>query len=123
MSTRARLTSLELIQASIASSHTLMKISALKPVRHDVSIAFHAAVPASLAPDYPHAAFPIFASARAPCDWNTPAGSLIMRAKAATDKDESAAMTAAQEQLGHTMPTMTRQYVRHRKGKLVKPTK
>lgn len=46
-----------------------------------------------------------------------------LRAKAATDKDESAGMTAAQEQLGHTTPTMTRQYVRHRKGKLVKPTK
>lgn len=46
-----------------------------------------------------------------------------LRAKAATDKDESAGMTAAQEQLGHTTSTMTRQYVRHRKGKLVKPTK
>lgn len=46
-----------------------------------------------------------------------------LRAKAATDKDESSGMTAAQEQLGHTTSTMTRQYVRHRKGKLVTPTK
>lgn len=46
-----------------------------------------------------------------------------LRAKAATDTDEAAGMAAAQEQLGHTTPTMTRQYVRHRKGKLVKPTK
>lgn len=46
-----------------------------------------------------------------------------LRAKAATDKDETEGITAAQEQLGHTTPTMTRQYVRHRKGKLVKPTK
>jgi integrase len=46
-----------------------------------------------------------------------------LRAKAATDKDEAAGISAAQEQLGHTTPTMTRHYVRHRKGKLVKPTK
>lgn len=46
-----------------------------------------------------------------------------LRAKAATDKDESAGITAAQEQLGHTTATMTRQYVRNRKGKLVTPTK
>lgn len=46
-----------------------------------------------------------------------------LRAKAATDKDEVAGITAAQEQLGHTTATMTRQYVRNRKGKLVKPTK
>jgi integrase len=46
-----------------------------------------------------------------------------LRAKAATDKDESQGMAAAQEQLGHTTPTMTRQYVRHRKGKLVTPTR
>jgi integrase len=46
-----------------------------------------------------------------------------LRAKAATDKDEAEGSAAAQELLGHTTPTMTRQYVRHRKGKLVKPTK
>lgn len=46
-----------------------------------------------------------------------------LRAKAATDKDETQGMAAAQEQLGHTTPTMTRQYVRHRKGKLVTPTR
>lgn len=46
-----------------------------------------------------------------------------LRAKAATDKEESHGITAAQEQLGHTTPTMTQHYVRHRKGKLVKPTK
>jgi integrase len=46
-----------------------------------------------------------------------------LRAKAATDKDEAEGNAAAQELLGHTTPTMTRQYVRHRKGKLVKPTK
>jgi integrase len=46
-----------------------------------------------------------------------------LRAKAATDKDEVAGIAAAQEQLGHTTTAMTRQYVRHRKGKLVKPTK
>lgn len=46
-----------------------------------------------------------------------------LRAKAATDTDESSGITAAQEQLGHTTAAMTRQYVRHRKGKLVKPTK
>lgn len=46
-----------------------------------------------------------------------------LRAKAATDKEESQGITAAQEQLGHTTPTMTRHYVRHRKGKLVTPTK
>ena len=32
-------------------------------------------------------------------------------------------MQAAQDQLGHTAPMMTAQYVRHRRGKLVKPTK
>lgn len=46
-----------------------------------------------------------------------------LRAKAATDKEEVEGVEAAQAQLGHTTPTMTRQYVRHRKGKLVKPTK
>ena len=46
-----------------------------------------------------------------------------LRAKAATDKDEVEGIAAAQEQLGHTTTAMTRQYVRHRKGKLVTPTK
>lgn len=46
-----------------------------------------------------------------------------LRAKAATDKDEIDGITAAQEQLGHSTSAMTKQYIRHRKGKLVKPTK
>jgi len=46
-----------------------------------------------------------------------------LRAKAGTDKEEQQGMEAAQSQLGHASATMTRQYVRHRKGKLVKPTK
>jgi len=46
-----------------------------------------------------------------------------LRAKAGTDKEEQLGMSAAQAQLGHTTPTMTAHYVRHRKGKLVNPTK
>lgn len=46
-----------------------------------------------------------------------------LRAKAGTDKEESSGMQAAQDQLGHTTPMMTAHYVRHRRGKLVKPTK
>lgn len=46
-----------------------------------------------------------------------------LRAKAGTDKEEHQGMEAAQSQLGHASATMTRQYVRHRKGKLVTPTK
>jgi integrase len=46
-----------------------------------------------------------------------------LRAKAGTDKEEQQGMEAAQSQLGHASATMTRHYVRHRKGKLVKPTK
>ncbi len=46
-----------------------------------------------------------------------------LRAKAATDTEETAGMDAAQSQLGHTTASMTSHYVRHRKGKLVKPTK
>jgi integrase len=46
-----------------------------------------------------------------------------LRAKAATDKDEAHGISAAQEQLGHSTAAMTKHYVRHRKGKLVKPTK
>lgn len=46
-----------------------------------------------------------------------------LRAKAGTDKDGAEGMGAAREQLGHTSEQMTRHYVRHRKGKLVTPTK
>lgn len=46
-----------------------------------------------------------------------------LRAKAATDKDEAHGISAAQEQLGHSTAAMTKHYVRHRKGKLVTPTK
>lgn len=46
-----------------------------------------------------------------------------LRAKAGTDTEESSGMEAAQAQLGHSTPTMTAHYVRHRRGKLVKPTK
>lgn len=46
-----------------------------------------------------------------------------LRAKAGTDKEESGGMEKAQAQLGHTTPVMTSHYVRHRRGKLVSPTK
>lgn len=46
-----------------------------------------------------------------------------LRAKAATDKDDSQGINAAQEQLGHTTQQMTAHYVRHRRGKIVTPTK
>lgn len=46
-----------------------------------------------------------------------------LRAKAATDIDDDRGIDAAQAQLGHSTATMTAQYVRHRRGKLVKPTK
>jgi integrase len=46
-----------------------------------------------------------------------------LRAKAATDKEENQGMAAAQSQLGHASEAMTRKYVRHRKGKLVRPTR
>lgn len=46
-----------------------------------------------------------------------------LRAKAGTDVDEVSGINAAQDQLGHTTPMMTAHYVRHRRGKLVKPTK
>lgn len=46
-----------------------------------------------------------------------------LRAKAGTDVEESSGMQAAQDQLGHTTQAMTSHYVRHRRGKLVKPTK
>lgn len=46
-----------------------------------------------------------------------------LRAKAATDKDESEDITAAQTLLGHTSPSMTKHYVRNRRGKITTPTK
>ncbi|GAB3420005.1 tyrosine-type recombinase/integrase [Massilia agilis] len=46
-----------------------------------------------------------------------------LRAKAATDTDEQQGIAAAQTQLWHSTSAMTRRYVRHRKGKLVKPTR
>lgn len=46
-----------------------------------------------------------------------------LRAKAATDKEESDGIVAAQNQLGHTSTQMTRHYVRNRLGKKVSPTK
>ena len=46
-----------------------------------------------------------------------------LRAKAGTDTDERRGISAAQEQLGHSTSTMTARYIRHRRGKLVKPTK
>lgn len=46
-----------------------------------------------------------------------------LRAKAGTDTEELRGMAAAKDQLGHSSEGMTAHYVRHRKGKLVKPTK
>ena len=46
-----------------------------------------------------------------------------LRAKAGTDTEELHGMAAAKDQLGHSSEGMTAHYVRHRKGKLVKPTK
>lgn len=46
-----------------------------------------------------------------------------LRAKAGTDTEELRGMGAAKDQLGHSTETMTAHYVRHRLGKLVKPTK
>lgn len=47
-----------------------------------------------------------------------------LRAKAATDKEESTgSIREARDQLGHTTVTMTEQYIRDRKGKRVTPTK
>lgn len=45
-----------------------------------------------------------------------------LRAKAGTDTEEVSGMAAAQDQLGHSTATMTAHYVRHRRGKLIKPT-
>ncbi len=46
-----------------------------------------------------------------------------LRAKAATDKDELLGIEAARNLLGHTNQAMTSDYIRHRKGKLVDPTR
>ncbi len=46
-----------------------------------------------------------------------------LRAKAATEADESRGLEQAQALMGHSTPAMTRRYIRHRTGKLVKPTK
>lgn len=46
-----------------------------------------------------------------------------LRAKAATEVEDRSGMDAAQGLLGHADGKMTRQYVRQRIGKLVKPTK
>ncbi|MFJ5253756.1 tyrosine-type recombinase/integrase [Pseudomonas sp. NPDC088414] len=47
-----------------------------------------------------------------------------LRAKAATDKEESTgSIREARDQLGHTTVGMTEQYIRMRKGKKVTPTK
>jgi integrase len=46
-----------------------------------------------------------------------------LRAKAGTDTEEIRGMAAAKDQLGHSSEVMTSHYVRHRRGKLVKPTK
>ncbi|WP_329541474.1 tyrosine-type recombinase/integrase [Kingella kingae] len=46
-----------------------------------------------------------------------------LRAKAGTDKDEELGLNAARDLLRHKNSSMTVQYVRHRKGKLVQPTK
>ena len=44
-----------------------------------------------------------------------------LRAKAATDADESAGIEAARNLLGHSNQLMTGEYIRHRLGKLVTP--
>lgn len=46
-----------------------------------------------------------------------------LRAKASTDTEETRGMAAAKDQLGHSSEVMTAHYVRHRREKLVKPTK
>lgn len=46
-----------------------------------------------------------------------------LRAKAATEVEDQSGMDAAQGLLGHANASMTNHYVRHRLGKLVKPTK
>lgn len=46
-----------------------------------------------------------------------------LRAKAATEVDSQSGIEAAQGLLGHANAAMTGHYVRHRMGKLVKPTK
>ena len=46
-----------------------------------------------------------------------------LRAKAATEADDDRGIEQAQALMGHSTPAMTRRYIRHRAGKLVKPSK
>ena len=46
-----------------------------------------------------------------------------LRAKAATEIDDTKGLEAAQRALGHTKSSTTQGYIRHRLGKLVKPTR
>ena len=46
-----------------------------------------------------------------------------LRGKAATDKEEKTDLATASAQLGHDDTKTTKRYVRHRRGKLVEPTK
>lgn len=46
-----------------------------------------------------------------------------LRAKAGTDKEATEGMSAAKDLLGHAGEGMTAHYVRHRRGKLVNPTR
>ena len=46
-----------------------------------------------------------------------------LRGKAATDKEEKTDLATASAQLGHDDTKTTNRYVRHRRGKLVEPTK
>jgi integrase len=46
-----------------------------------------------------------------------------LRAKAGTDTETQAGMGAAKDLLGHAGEEMTRHYIRHRAGKVVKPTR
>ena len=45
------------------------------------------------------------------------------RAKAGTDKEEESGILAAQHRLGQASSTTTAHYLRHRRGKLVRPAK
>lgn len=46
-----------------------------------------------------------------------------LRAKAATEKNDLDGMSATQDLLGHSSENIARQYVRHRVGKRLNPTK
>lgn len=45
-----------------------------------------------------------------------------LRAKAATEADDQRGIEQAQALMGHSTPAMTKRYIRHRAGKLVKPS-